>query len=100
MELKSSAMAGTLESCDILVTLHPNPGRGVEIQLESPVKAQFGDAILETVRNTLSRLGVTDAHVELRDRGALDCVIAARTQCAICRAAGIPYDWSKEDDAL
>ena len=69
----------------------------MEIDLESPVKAQFGDAILTTVRNTLARFGVSDARVELRDRGALDCVIAARTQCALFRAAGVPYDWSKED---
>lgn len=97
MELKTSAAAGTLESCDILVTLRPNPGRGIRIDLESPVMAQFGEAILATVRNTLSRFGVEDAEVELRDRGALDCVIAARTQCAVFRAAGVPYDWSKED---
>ena len=97
MQIVKSASAGTMESSDIMVTLHPNPGQGIEIDLESPVKAQFGDAILETARNTLHRFGVTDARLELRDRGALDCVIAARIQCAVFRAAGVPYDWSKED---
>ena len=45
MVLKKTAVAGTLESSDVMVTVTPNPGRGVEIELESEVKAAFGAAI-------------------------------------------------------
>ena len=45
MEIKETAMVGTLESGDVAITLDPNPGRGIEIELESDVKPQFGTAI-------------------------------------------------------
>ena len=91
------AMAGTLESSDVQIAVAPNPGRGVEIQLESDVKAQFGDAITETVRDVLGEFDITEASVRLLDKGALDCVIRARLRCAICRSAQTPYDWTRED---
>lgn len=97
MKLNRPAVAGTLESSDLQVTLRPNDGHGIEIELDSNVKAQFGDAIEATVRETLAEFEVTDALVQLVDRGAIDCVIKSRMQCAICRAAQIRYDWSKED---
>ena len=97
MDLKQPAMAGTLESSDIQVTVVPNPGGGIAIELDSPVQAQFGDAIRDTVRAVLAEFGVEEARVQLLDQGALDCVIRARMQCAVCRAAQISYDWSRED---
>ena len=42
MEIKQAAMVGTLESSDIQIGLSPNPGGGLDIQLQSVVKAQFG----------------------------------------------------------
>lgn len=98
MELKKPAMAGTMESSDIMVTLRPNPGNGIEIDVQSDVKVLFGDAIEATIREVLARFSVSDASVSVVDKGALDFVIRARMQCAICRAAEITYDWSKEDD--
>ena len=97
MLLKRPAIAGTLESSDVMVTVTPNPGRGVEIELDSEVKAAFGASIEETVRRELELAGVTDAHLLLRDRGALDCVISARVRCALYRAAETAYDWTRED---
>ena len=97
MILKKSAVAGTLESSDVLVTVAPNPGRGVTIELDSEVKAAFGAAIEAAVRRELELAGVDDAHLLLRDRGALDCVISARVRCALYRAAETAYDWTKED---
>lgn len=97
MLLVQPAVAGTLESCDIQITLRPNPHSGVEITLESDVKALFGEAIRQTISNTLSEYGVDDALVQAVDHGAIDCVIRARMQCAIFRAARAQYDWSKED---
>ena len=40
---------------------------------------------------------MNDAVVAVVDKGALDFVIRARMQCAICRAAEVSYDWGKED---
>ncbi|HOS69384.1 MAG TPA: citrate lyase acyl carrier protein [Bacillota bacterium] len=93
MQLKHPAVAGTLESCDVQVTIHPNDGMGLDIHIESIVKAQFGDAILETVRDVLAAFEVFDASVYLVDKGALDWVIRSRMQAAICRAADCSFDW-------
>lgn len=97
MELKKPAMAGTTESSDVMITLRPNPGCGIEIRLESDVKALFGEAIGKTLREVLDEFSVKDALVDVIDKGALDFVIRARMQCAVCRAAEISYDWSKGD---
>lgn len=98
MEIKEVSVAGTLESGDVEITLYPNPGKGIKIELESDVRLQFGGAIERAVREELSRFSVEDACVRLVDKGALDCVIRARLACAVCRSAGVRYDWGKEDD--
>ena len=97
MELKKPAMAGTTESSDILITLRPNPAGGIVIDLKSDVMTTFGDAIEATIRQVLREFDVQDAWVSAVDKGALDFAIRARMQCAICRAAEIEYDWSRED---
>lgn len=97
MELKKPAVAGTLESSDVQITLRPNPGQGIQIELQSDVKALFGQAIEETVRAVLAEFGIQDALVDVNDKGALDFVIRARMECAVCRAAQVPFDWGKED---
>lgn len=97
MELKKPAMAGTLESSDVQITLYPNPGRGIEIELKSDVKAMFGDAIEATIRAVLAEFDVKDARVEVNDKGALDFAIRARMECAVCRAAEVSFDWGRSD---
>ena len=97
MELKKPAVAGTLESSDVQITLRPNPGQGIQIELQSDVKALFGQAIEETLRAVLSEFGVQDALVDVNDTGALDFVIRARMECAVCRAAQVQFNWGKED---
>ena len=97
MTLKIPAVAGTLESSDVQISIAPNPGRGIDIDLVSDVKAQFGEAIAETVRSVLEEFDISDASVRLLDKGALDCVIRARLRCAVCRSAEEPYDWTRED---
>ena len=97
MELKKPAVAGTMESSDIMVTLRPNENGGIEIDIQSDVMATFGDAIEATIREVLTDFGVENAVVAVVDKGALDFVIRARMQCAICRAAEVSYDWGKED---
>ena len=85
MTLKIPAIAGTLESSDVQIAIAPNPGRGIEIDLESDVKAQFGEAIEAVVREVLTENGVQSASVRVTDRGALECVIRARVETALMR---------------
>ena len=80
------AMAGTLESGDIMVII--GPGKGLEVQLQSSVEAQFGRQIRALITETLEGLGIQDAHVDAIDKGALDCTIKARVTAAAVRATG------------
>ncbi len=77
------ASAGTMESSDAYVEIEP--GTGLEIALESVVAQQFGDAIRQVVSEVLTENGVENAKVRVVDRGALECVIRARVETAICR---------------
>ena len=88
MEIKKPAVAGTLESSDCQIMIRPNPGAGIELELESDVMKMFGDSIRETAMEVLSEFHVADTSVQIKDKGALDCVIRARMQCAVCRGGG------------
>lgn len=79
--------AGTLESNDAVITVAEAPaGSGIIIDLESSVKAAYGDAIEAVIRDACREAGIEDAEVDVRDKGALDCTIRARTLTAITRA--------------
>ena len=94
MELKQTAMAGTMESCDIMVTIEPKSEGGIELELTSSVMQQFGRRIEEVIRETLQGLGVENAAVNAVDKGALDCTVRARVSAAALRAAGQEeYPW-------
>ena len=84
-EIVKKAYAGTIESSDVYVELEPNEA-GLDIQLESVVLSQFGDAIREAAIEVLEQFEVRNAKVKIIDRGALDCVIRARVEAAIKRA--------------
>ena len=85
MEIKN-AVAGTLESGDILVQLAP--GEGLQVDLQSSVAAQFGRQIKAVITETLTGLGIENAYVKATDKGALDCTIRARVTAAAVRATG------------
>ena len=87
MKIKQSAVAGTLESSDVLVTVEPHEG-SVELDISSSVINQYGRQIRATVVDTLKRLDVDEARVTIVDKGALDCTLKARVECAIFRACG------------
>ena len=82
MVIEKPAVAGTLESSDAQITVEPGEGT-VELTIESSVIHQFGKQIRKVV------LDVTDARVTVIDKGALDCTIKARVECAVYRANGI-----------
>ena len=87
MEILKAAMAGTLESSDAQVMVEPADD-GIELTLESSVMNQYGRQIKATVLETLERLGVANARVSVVDKGALDCTIKARVECAVLRSCG------------
>ncbi|MBR1882452.1 MAG: citrate lyase acyl carrier protein [Muribaculaceae bacterium] len=87
MEIKN-AIAGTLESGDILIQIAPAENDGLAIDLDSTVAYQFGEQIKRVITETLTGLGVTRAQVKATDKGALDCTIRARVTAAAVRATG------------
>lgn len=88
MEIKKTAIAGTLESSDAQITVEPGNG-GIELSIESSVIHQYGRKIRAVVLETLDRLEVQDARVTVFDKGALDCTLKARVECAVYRSNGI-----------
>jgi citrate lyase subunit gamma (acyl carrier protein) len=87
MNILSTAVAGSLESSDLQVTVEPARD-GVAVDITSGVLRQYGKRIREVVLETLSRLDVKAARVTVVDKGALDCTIRARVECAVFRSAG------------
>lgn len=89
MKIEKSAVAGTLESTDAMVTITPNQeGDNIEFELNSTVIHQYGNQIRKVVFEVLDRLEVEGAKVYVNDRGALDCTLKARVECAVHRALG------------
>lgn len=94
MEILKSAVAGTLESSDCMVTVEP--GEGISLDLSSSVMNQYGRQIKAAVLETLERLDVKNANVTVVDKGALECTLKARVECAVFRSsdassANIPW---------
>ncbi len=71
---------------DLYVRLEPRDSGGLQIELESRVKAYYGDSIRKQAEEVLEALGVRHAQVLIRDEGALPFVIAARIEAAVRRA--------------
>lgn len=92
MELKEIATCGTLESSDIQIIIEPSDE--MYIELESTVKAQFGDQIKNVILDTLKELDVKTAKIFANDKGAIDPVIKSRVQTAVYRSSGSSdYKW-------
>lgn len=85
MHIQKRAIAGTLESSDAMVEVLPAES-GLQLEIESVVFDQYGDAIKAVAQDTLNRLGVDQGRVLITDRGAIDCVLAARVEAAVLRA--------------
>jgi citrate lyase subunit gamma (acyl carrier protein) len=90
LKIKKSAQAGSLESCDILVTIEPAKlNSGIKLKLDSPAKKQFGEKIEAEIMEIISKHQISDAVINAIDRGALGYCIKARTETAILRACGV-----------
>ncbi|AEN99664.1 citrate lyase acyl carrier protein [Fructilactobacillus sanfranciscensis] len=94
MEIKKTAIAGTLESSDIQVTVSKG-NDGIKIDLTSDVKERFGKNIVKTIEEIVNKFGIENINIKAVDQGALDCVIKARTITAIQRSLGTSEepDW-------
>lgn len=87
MEIKNNAIAGTLESSDAQVQVFPQKGK-LDIYIESSVMNQYGRQIKLTAENTLKKLNVTEGRLVITDKGALECTLKARIECAVFRSCG------------
>ena len=95
MDVLKPAVAGTLESSDAQVMIEPGDGK-IDLSLQSSVMNQYGRQIKATILETLERLEVSSAKVTVVDKGALDCTLKARVECAVFRScdkseANIPW---------
>ncbi|HCF8067219.1 TPA: citrate lyase acyl carrier protein [Klebsiella michiganensis] len=95
MKIVKEALSGTVESSDLMVKIAPADGE-LDIVIRSEVFKQFGERIQEVVEETLAKLDVREGLIVVEDKGALDCVIRARLQSAVMRAADVTaIDWEK-----
>ena len=95
MKIVREALAGTMESSDLMVRIAPAE-EGLEVSIHSEVMKQFGDQILQVVHATLDAMDVHQGFIIIEDKGALDCVIRARLQSAVLRAAeSTEINWEK-----
>ena len=99
MKLITTGNAGTMESNDIMITVEPSDGGGVQVELTSSVYQQFGKQIIAVIRETVAGYGVENAVITAVDKGALDCTVRARVATALTRAAECrDYTWEVRQD--
>lgn len=92
MRIVRDAVAGSLESSDVLVRV--SPADDLDVHITSSVMGQYGDQIRAVVSQALEKLGVTSGLVMVDDKGALDFAIRARIQAAVIRSSDDTPDWS------
>lgn len=84
-----TAVAGTLESSDVMVSYSPSDS-DLEIVVESIVVKQRGRLIKSVLEEITSRWGVSKGVLTVQDRGALECTLRARVETALERAGLTP----------
>ena len=85
MSTGGKGRAGSLESCDALVTVELG-GTGIRCRLDSPVTDAYGDEMRRQIMGVAERLKITAAEVAVTDRGAVNFVLRARVEAALRRA--------------
>lgn len=89
MKINQLAVAGTLESGDVMIRIAPLDTQDIDLQINSSVEKQFGEAIRATITEVLSRYDVRGVQLNVDDKGALDCILRARLETLLARASGI-----------
>ncbi|WP_058912502.1 citrate lyase acyl carrier protein [Entomohabitans teleogrylli] len=95
MKIIREAVAGTLESSDVMIRVAPLNHDYIDVVINSLVIKQFGNAIRQTVTEVLHSLDVSGVQIMVDDKGALDCILRARLQTALMRASGELAEWEK-----
>jgi citrate lyase subunit gamma (acyl carrier protein) len=86
MNGEKTALAGTMESNDILIAVSASRQEGKNtIAVESIVMRQFGPAIFAAIEESLAQFQADSVHIDAKDRGALECTIRARMETALLR---------------
>ncbi|HBO23871.1 MULTISPECIES: citrate lyase acyl carrier protein [unclassified Providencia] len=92
MKIRHAAVAGTLESSDVMVRIEPlEDTPEVSIQISSSVEKQFGDAIHGIVLELVNQHNIQGAQIIVDDKGALECVLKARLEALLARACDVEY---------
>jgi citrate lyase subunit beta/citryl-CoA lyase len=68
---------------DCFVRVSLTKKSGIKIELQTKVEKLYGDSIRKLILDILDFFEIKNAKVEIKDRGALDFVIAARLESAI-----------------
>lgn len=76
MKINQLAVAGTLESGDVMIRIAPLDTQDIDLQINSSVEKQFGEAIRATILEVLSRYDVRGVQLNVDDKGALDAFCA------------------------
>ena len=90
MKIIKKAQSGSFESSDIIVLIEPaieNSGRNIEV--DSTVMLEYGDIIKNLITKKLDEYSITDIHLIVKDKGALEPTINARLETAIIRACDL-----------
>ncbi|MHC5247763.1 citrate lyase acyl carrier protein [Enterococcus sp. LJL90] len=87
MKIEKAAIAGTLESSDVQVTITPSQA-GNQFLIESSVMSQYGNQITALAQKVAENLEMENAQIKIVDKGALDCTIKARIETAYFRSIG------------
>jgi citrate lyase subunit gamma (acyl carrier protein) len=89
MKIIRSAVAGTLESGDVMIRIAPLDTQEIDLQINSSVEKQFGNAIRATLMEILERYNVQGVQLNVDDKGALDCILRARLETLLVRASEV-----------
>lgn len=84
MEIQHEAIAGTMESSDVYISLFPDSTLTIEIN--SPNADDFYEDIHRNVTEVLQEYGIDQGRIVVEDHGALACTLQARLKTAIGRA--------------
>ncbi len=94
MKLTHPAIAGTMESGDIMIEIRESAQAGVRVELESSVMNQYGRQIEKVIKETAESCGLDGVDITARDKGSLDCTIRARVTTAAMRGMGkTEFEW-------
>lgn len=84
MEIKNKAVAGSVESGDVFITLEPS--EKLDIVISSKFDKQYGNIIKTTIDEIVKDNKIMKAKIIVNDQGALPAVVRARMLTVIERA--------------